>query len=303
MSEQLNDTLVAGENVQPVTTDTDADNAVNSESKAAPKTPSVEYKDGKVYSIDGVRVYTRDETNRIAANAKREAESRILGELEVDSFDQVKTVVKQLRSVSDDEPTLNVASLRDAVKKKEQTVEELRAELQRVKTDMVLKDHLVNLNTAMPAGWTQEQRSAVVDLMKARNMLHLEGETFAIRNGDTFFTDETGERPDYAAAVMSIGKTLGLPIAKQGVAIFDSPDKVIDDVKATKALDSKRMQNDAAYRNAYVQVRNRDKNLSHSDVTDAMVRKQMESFTRGSASDRMLLNTGNTSASKSNSRR
>ena len=303
MSEALNDTLVAGDNVQPVTTDTDADNAVNSESKATSKTPSVEYKDGKVYSIDGVRVYTRDETNRIAANAKREAESRILGELEVDSFDQVKTVVKQLRSVSDDEPTLNVASLRDAVKKKEQTVEELRAELQRVKTDMVLKDHLVNLNTAMPAGWTQEQRSAVVDLMKARNMLHLEGETFAIRNGDTFFTDETGERPDYAAAVMSIGKTLGLPIAKQGVAIFDSPDKVIDDVKATKALDSKRMQNDAAYRNAYVQVRNRDKNLSHSDVTDAMVRKQMESFTRGSASDRMLLNTGNTSASKSNSRR
>ena len=31
MSEALNDTLVAGENVQPVTTDTDADNAVKSE--------------------------------------------------------------------------------------------------------------------------------------------------------------------------------------------------------------------------------------------------------------------------------
>ncbi len=303
MSEALNDTLVAGENVQPVTTDTDADTAVNSESKAAPKTPHVEYKDGKVYSIDGVRVYTRDDTNRIAANAKRETESRILGELEVDSFDQVKTVVKQLRSVSDEEPNLNVASLRDAVKKKEQTVEELRAELQRVKTDMVLKDHLVNLNTAMPAQWTQEQRSAVVDLMKARNMLHLEGETFAIRNGDTFFTDETGERPDYAAAVMSIGKTLGLPIAKQGVAIFDAPDKIVEDVKAFKGLDPNRLQNDAAYRNAYVQVRNRDKNLAHSDVTDAMVRKQMEGLTRASANDRMLVNTGRSSASKTNSRR
>lgn len=302
MSEALNDTLVAGENVQPVTTDTDADNAVNSESKAAPKTPNVELKEGKLF-VDGVRVYTRDDTNRIAANAKKEAESRILGELEVDSFDQVKTVVKQLRSVTDDEPNLNVASLRDAVKKKEQTVEELRAELQRVKTDMVLKDHLVNLNTAMPAGWTQEQRSAVVDLMKARNMLHLEGETFAIRNGDTFFTDDTGERPDYAAAVMSIGKTLGLPIAKQGVAIFDTPDKVIDDVKAVKGLDQKRLSSDPAYRNAYVQVRNRDKNLAHSDVTDAMVRKQMDNFTKASANDKMLINTGGTSASKSNSRR
>ena len=302
MSEQLNDTLVAGENMQPVTTDTDADNAVNSESKAAPKTPNVELKEGKLF-VDGVRVYTRDDTNRIAANAKKEAESRILGELEVDSFDQVKTVVKQLRNVSDDEPNLNVASLRDAVKKKEQTVEELRAELQRVKTDMVLKDHLVNLNTAMPAGWTQEQRSAVVDLMKARNMLHLEGDTFAIRNGDTFFTDDTGERPDYAAAVMSIGKTLGLPIAKQGVAIFDSPDKVHDDVKAVKGLDQKRLQSDAAYRNAYVQVRNRDKNLSHSEVTDAMVRKQMDNFTKASANDKMLINTGGISASKSNSRR
>ena len=53
--------------------------------------------------------------------------------------------------------------------------------------------------------------------MKARGMLHLEGETFAIRNGDTYFTDATGERPDYAAAVLSVGKTLGLPTTKQGV--------------------------------------------------------------------------------------
>lgn len=302
MSEALNDTLVAGENVQPVTTDTDADTAVNSDSKAAPKTPSVELRDGKMF-VDGVRVYSREDTNRIAANAKKEVESRILDDLEVDSFDQVKTVVKQLRTVSDEEPNLNVASLRDAVKKKEQTVEELKAELARVKTDMVLKEHLVNLNTAMPAGWTQEQRSAVVDLMKARNMLHLEGDTFAIRNGDSFFTDESGERPDYTAAVMSLGKTLGLPIAKQGVAIFDTPDKVVDDAKAIKGLDSKRMQNDAAYRNAYVQVRNRDKNLAHGDVTDAMVRKQMEGYTRASVSDRMLSNTSKTSASKSNSRR
>jgi len=301
MSEQLTDTHVAGENMQPVTTDTDADIAVKSD-KATPQTPAVELRDGKMF-VDGVRVYSRDDVNRIGANAKKEVESRILGELEVDSFDQVKTVVNQLRNVSDEEPTLNVASLRDAVKKKEQTVEELRAELQRVKTDMVLKDHLVNLNTAMPSTWTQDQRAAVVDLMKARNMLHLEGETFAIRNGDTFFTDESGERPDYAAAVMSLGKTLGLSVAKQGVAAFDAPDRIIDDVKAVKALDSNRLQNDAAYRNAYVQVRNRDKNLAHSDVTDAMVRKQLESFSPANARDKMLSNTGGLSASKSNSRR
>lgn len=301
MSEALNDTLVAGENVQPVTTDTDADIAVNSD-KATPKTPSVELRDGKMF-VDGVRVYTRDDTNRIAANAKKETESRILGDLEVDSFDQVKTVVNQLRNVSDEEPNLNVASLRDAVKKKEQTVEELRAELQRVKTDMVLKDHLVNLNTAMPAGWTQDQRVAVVDLMKARNMLHLEGDTFAIRNGDSFFTDESGERPDYAAAVMSLGKTLGLPTTKQGVAGFDAPDRVIDDVKAVKGLDSKRLQSDAAYRNAYVQVRNRERNMSHGEITDSMIRKQMEGVSRASVSDKLLKNTSTLSASKTNSRR
>lgn len=301
MSEQLDNTLVAGENVQPVTTETDADNAGTSE-KTANAVPTVEQRDGKLF-VDGVRVYTRDDTNRIAANAKKEVESRILNDLEVDSFDQVKTVVSQLRSVSDDEPTLNVASLRDAVKKKEQTVEELRAELQRVKTDMVLKDHLANLNSAMPGQWSAEQRSAVVDLMRARNMLHLEGDTFAIRNGDTFFTDSSGESPDYAAAVMHIGKTLGLPIAKQGVAIFDAPDKITDDAKTVKSLDQSRLQSDAAYRNAYVQVRNRDKSLAHSDVTDAMVRKQMEGFTRASVADRMLSNTSNTSASKSKTRR
>jgi hypothetical protein len=300
MSEALKDTLVAGEDVQPVTTDADAVEAEKSELKATPTTPAVEYKDGKVYSIDGVRVYTRDDVNRIGANAKKETESRILGELEVDSFDQVKTVVKQLRSVSDDEPTLNVASLRDAVKKKEQTVEELRAELTRVKTDMVLKDHLVNLNTAMPAGWTQEQRSAVVDLMKARGMLHLEGDTFAIRNGDNYFTDVTGERPDYAAAVLSVGKTLGLQITKQGVAIFDTPEKKADSA-LPKNLDDKRLTTDAAYRNAYVQVRTRNPNLLHSEITDSMVRKQLEGATMGSINDRQLRLAPK--ASKTNSRR
>ncbi len=298
MSEALKDTLVAGEDVQPVTTDAVADNAGKSDA-AAPKAPSVELRDGKMF-VDGVRVYSRDDVNRIGANAKKEVESRILDELEVDSFDQVKTVVKQLRNVSDEEPNLNVASLRDAVKKKEQTVEELRAELQRVKTDMVLKDHLVNLNTAMPVQWNQDQRAAVVDLMKARNMLHLEGDTFAIRNGDTFFTDESGERPDYAAAVMSIGKTLGLPVAKQGVAIFDAPDKSVDS-PVIKGLDEKRLQSDPAYKTAYVRVRSKNPQLTHGEITDAMVRKQIEGAQMGSVQDRFLRTAP--SASKTNSRR
>jgi hypothetical protein len=298
MSEALKDTLVAGEDVQSVTTDAVADNAGKSDT-ATPKAPNVELRDGKMF-VDGIRVYSRDDVNRIGANAKKEVESRILEDLEVDSFDQVKTVVKQLRNVSDEEPNLNVASLRDAVKKKEQTVEELRAELARVKTDAILKDHLVNLNTAMPVQWNQDQRAAVVDLMKARNMLHLEGDTFAIRNGDTFFTDESGERPDYAAAVMSIGKTLGLPVAKQGVAIFDAPDKSVDS-PAIKGLDEKRLNTDAAYKTAYVRVRSKNPQLSHSEITDAMVRKQIEGAQMGSAQDRFLRSAP--AASKSNSRR
>ena len=129
MSEELTtDTLVAGENVQPVNTETDADVGVpqTSESVKA-STPSVELRDGKMF-VDGVRVYSRDESNKIAANAKREAESRFLSELEVDSFDQVKSVVRQLQTAgTEDGDSLNIQSLKDAVKKREQTVEELKA--------------------------------------------------------------------------------------------------------------------------------------------------------------------------------
>lgn len=294
MTEQTLDTQLDGDDNQAVTTD-----AVKSDQ--SPKTPKAELKDGKLF-VDGVRVYSRDDTNRIAATARKEVESKLLQDLQVDNFDQVKSVVQQLRGAEEGD-TLNVQSLRDAVKKKEQTVEELRAELNKVKTDSIFKEHLGQLQTAMPAQWNTEQRAAVVDLMRARNMLQLEGDVFAIRNGEGFFTDASGERPDYAAAVLHIGKTLGLPVTKQGVQIHNTPDNNIDDVKTIKPLDSKRLQSDAAYRNAYVQVRNRDINLSHSDVTDAMVKKQMESLTRGSVSERMLSNTSRGTPLKPNSRR
>jgi len=288
MSDELStDTLVAGENVQPVNTATDAETTVEASAEKS-ATPKVETRDGKLF-VDGVRVYTRDDTNRIAARAQEDAKTRLLGELEVDSFDQVKSVVKQLRTAGDDEG-LNVASLRDAVKKKEQTVEELRAELQRVKTDVVLKDHISQLFNNMPSQWNQDQRSAVVDLMKARNMLHLEGDTFAIRSGDTFLTQD-GETPDYAGAVTLIGKTLGLPTAKQGVATYDAPDKGVKDA-VIKSLDDSRLNKDPAYRNAYVQVRDKNRNLSRSEITDAMIRKQMEGHRMGDLGARQLSNSG-----------
>ncbi len=288
MSDELStDTLVAGENVQPVNTATDAETHVEAKAEKS-ATPKVETRDGKLY-VDGVRVYTRDDVNRIGSKAQEETKQRLLTELEVDSFDQVKNVVKQLRTAGD-EQGLNVASLRDAVKKKEQTVEELRAELQRVKTDVILKDHIGNIYNNMPSQWNTEQRAAVVDLMKARNMLHLEGDTFAIRNGDTFLTQD-GETPDYAGAVTLIGKTLGLPMAKVGVATYDAPDKSVKET-VVKSIDESRLTKDPAYRSAYVQVREKNRNLSRSEITDAMIRKHMESHRMGDLAARQLSNSG-----------
>ena len=263
---------------------TDAETSVQetvTETKSDKATPSVEQREGKLY-LDGVRIYTRDDTNRIAANARREAETKLLQDLEVDSLDKVKSVINQLQDSG--EGDLNVSALRDAVKKREQTVEELRAELAEVKTQMVLKDHIGKLNGHMPANWSSDQKSAVLDLMKARGMLHLEGESFQIRNGDEFITDNSGERPDYEAAVQLVGKSLGLNFGKTGVAATDTP-KSTDSEGSTRGLDEGRMKKDPAYRNAYVQLRNANKSLTHASVTDSMVKKQMERV-RGSIAQR-----------------
>lgn len=274
MSDTLNtDTLVADDKGQPVTTDTDADTGVEAKSDDTTATkPQVEMREGKLY-VDGVRVYSRDDTNRIAANARKEAESKLLADLQVDSFDQVKSVVNQLQSAGDTETDLNVASLRDAVKKREQTVEELRTELNQVKTEYALRSHIGTLKDHMPTGWSTDQKQAVVDLMKARGMLHLDGDTFHIRNGDDFITQD-GETPDYAAAVKMVGGSLGLPFGKKGVDTFDV-DKAPVDSGSTKSVDQDRMKRDPAYRNAYVRLRETHRGLSRSEITDAMVRKQM----------------------------
>lgn len=287
MTEQVEtDTLVAGENVLPVTTDTEASDVEQStpETKSDIATPSVEQRDGKLY-LDGVRIYTRDDTNRIAATARNEAENRLISDLGVDSIDQVKKVVSELQQAN--EGDLNVQALRDAVQKREQTVEELQCELNNLRTEMALGKHVGEIHNAMPAGWNSDQKSAVLDLMKARGMLHLEGDQFAIKHGSEFITDASGENPDYGAAVQLVGKSLGLPFGKSGVATYESTEGDNRNSNQSKGLDEARMKKDPAYRSAYVQVRSTNKSLSHGQITDTMVKKQMENK-RGSLADRAM---------------
>jgi len=222
-----------------------------------------------------VRVYTRDDTNKIAANAKRDAESRILEDLQVDSFDKVKSVVSQLQTADPEQDSLNINSLRDAVKKREQTVEELRAELQSVKTEYALKEHVGTLKDNMPSSWDANQKQAVVDLMKARDMLHYQDGTFAIKNGADFLTTD-GETPDYKSAVETIGKTLGLPFAKKGIDMIDSDKKPSQSTEA-KPIDENRLKTDALYRKAYVDLREKQR-ISRGQITDAMIKKTMDGF-------------------------
>jgi hypothetical protein len=272
MSEDFTqDTLVAGENMQPANTDAETDTQVEVKSEdVSAKAPTVESRDGKMF-VDGVRVYTRDDTNKIAANAKRDVESKLLQELEVDSFDKVKSVVKQLQTANPEEASLNVNSLRDAVKKKEQTVEELRAELHSVKTDYALKEHVGSLKDNMPSAWDQTQKQAVVDLMKARDMLHYQDGTFAIKAGDEFLTTD-GETPDYKSAVEVIGKQLGLQFAKKGIDTFDS-----DKQPASESKEAKPLKTDALYRKAYVDLREKQR-LSRGQITDSLIKKTMDTY-------------------------
>ncbi len=266
-------TLVAGDDVQPVNTDTEAETTVEAKSDdVSTNAPNVEMRDGKVY-IDGVRYYGREETNRIASNAKKDAESKFLSELDVDSLDKVKSVVSQLRDAPEGE-SLNVQSLKDAVKKREQTVDELRAELSSVKTEYALRNHISSLKDAMPTAWNAEQKSAVVDLMKARSMLHLEGEQFAIRNGEEYYTTD-GETPDYASAVKVVGQSLGLPFAKKGVDMIDV-DKQPKGSDVKRGVDMNKVNSDPTYRAAYVSLRSQNATMSRTSLTDKMVLDHMK---------------------------
>jgi len=274
MSEGLDvNTPVAGETVQPVT-ETEVQSDQKSEVEVeAPKGPLVEQKEGRFY-LDGKRVYTREETDRIAVTAKKDAESRILQDLEVDDLGQVKQVVNQLRSASPESNSLDVEALKSAVQKREQTVEELKLELSKVKTDYAVREHISTLKENMPTSWKPEQKDAVVDLMKARDMFQVEGQTFAIRNGDDYLTVD-GEKPDYKTAVEVVGKSLGLPFAKKGVDTYDVDTTRVDQGKQI-AVDDARMKSDPEYRSAFVNLRSTNRSLSRNQISDQMVRKHID---------------------------
>jgi hypothetical protein len=280
--ESSNETVVQPESVEPVT-DTAQSEAVEQSTSTDTKSdnntaPSVENRDGKLF-VDGVRVYTRDDTNKIAANAKNEVQKNILNELNVDSIDQVKQVVSTLQEVNPQEGTnLNVDSLRDAVKKREATVEELKAQVTSLKTDLMLKDHMSQLQNAMPNTWTPTQRDSVIKLMKADGMLAVEGDTFAIRNGNDFLTTD-GETPDYAKAIEIVGKDkLGLSFGKKGVDVQYGETTATSTGGAKAPIDETKLTNNAEYRSAYMRIRQYQPTLSRSQITDSMVKAELKSM-------------------------
>ena len=277
MTTDVESTVVQSDNIEPVT-DSENNPVITGNTKSDSSTPSVEIRDGKMF-IEGVgRVYTRDDTNKIAANAKRDAESRLLQELNVDSIDSVKSVVQTLQETtptSEGESSLNVNALRDAVKKREATVEELTSQVNSLKTELLLKDHMTQLQAAMPGNWSAEQKDSVITLMKAKNMLAIDGDTFAIRNGEDFLTRD-GEAPDYEAAVELVGKNmLGLPFGKKGVDLQYGETGTGDSATKTRGADEKRLNTDAEYRRAYAELRRYNPSLTRSQITHNMIMKQL----------------------------
>ena len=280
MMEASNDTAVQPEIVEPVT---DSANPVATEQSVATETksdnnttPSVEVRDGKTY-VNGIRQYSRDDVNKISANAKNEVQKNILNELNVDSIDQVKQVVSTLQEVNPEEGnSLNVDSLRDAVKKREATVEELKSQVNSLKTDLMLKDHMGQLQSAMPVNWSAQQKESVIKLMKADGMLAVEGDTFAIRNGNDFLTTD-GETPDYAKAIELVGKDkLGLSFGKKGVDVQYGETGLTDSGSGPKMLNVEKVNTDTEYRSAYMRIRQNQPGLGKSNITDAMVKKEMQ---------------------------
>ena len=264
-------TEVQTEQTAPVT------EAEVTETKSESATPKLEIKDGK-YFVNNTRVYSRDDTNKIAANAKNEAVNSLLRELDVDSLDQVKDVITQLKSSNEDgEGSLDVKALKQAVAKREATLEELQKQVGTLKQELLLKDHISNLNNAMPGNWNAEQKGAVLDLMRARNMFAVEGDSFQLRNGSEFLTVD-GEKPDYAAAVDLVAKTLGLNTGKRGVDLVATESTSYEGDNRIKPLDEARLKTDAEYRSAYMNIRQYNPNMSRESITHNMVSKQLDTM-------------------------
>jgi len=265
-------TEVQTEQTAPVT---DTENVTTTKSETTE--PKLEMKDSKMF-VNGNRVYSRDDTSKIAANAKNEAVNGLLRELDVDSLDQVKDVISTLKShnAEEGENSLDVKALKQTVAKREATLEELTAQVGSLKQELLLKDHIGNLNTAMPGSWTPDQRSAVLDLMKARDMFAVEGDQFQLRNGEEYLTVD-GEKPDYASAVDVVAKTLGLNTGKRGVDVVKVDGSESVDNRTVKPLDEARLKTDAEYRAAYMNLRQYS-NASRSDISHNMVSKQLDNM-------------------------
>jgi hypothetical protein len=265
-------TEVQTEQTAPVT---DTENVTPTKSETTE--PKLEMKDSKMF-VNGNRVYSRDDTSKIAANAKNEAVNGLLRELDVDSLDQVKDVISTLKShnAEEGENSLDVKALKQTVAKREATLEELTAQVGSLKQELLLKDHIGNLNTAMPGSWTPDQRSAVLDLMKARDMFAVEGDQFQLRNGEEYLTVD-GEKPDYASAVDVVAKSLGLNTGKRGVDVVKVDGSESVDNRTVKPLDEARLKTDAEYRAAYMNLRQYS-NASRSDISHNMVSKQLDNM-------------------------
>lgn len=237
------------------------------------KKPTVEIREGKTY-VDGQRMFTKAEKDAIAKTATREVEQRLVNELGVDSLSSVKQVVKELQTanITEGESSLDISALKNTVAKKEQTVAELKAELEGVKAQYVLDANVGKLKDVMPSAWTPEQKTSVIKLMNADGMFKVEGQSFHIVDGEDFITTDEG-LPNYEAAVEKVGKQLGLQFAKKGVATVDAQSTPVSNVK--KGLDEARMNSEPRYREAYVALRRQNIKLSRGEVTNKMVEDMM----------------------------
>ena len=252
MSEDNTTTTVVdtGESQTVPETATQSEESISVSSNAKPE---VEMKDGR-YFVDGQRMFTKAEKDAIAKTTTREVEQRLITELGVDSLSSVKQVVKELQTanITEGESSLDITALRNTVAKKEQTVAELKAELEGVKSQYVLDAHVGKLKDVMPTAWTPEQRNSVVKIMNADNMFKVEGQSFHIANGDDFFTTDEGQ-PNYTAAVEKVGRDLGLQFSKKGVATVDAQTTPVS--SKSSEVDQTRLKSDPSYRNAYVDLR------------------------------------------------
>jgi hypothetical protein len=270
MSEDNTTVVDTGESQTVPETETQSEESISVSSNAKPE---VEERDGKFF-INGQRMFSKAEKDAIAKTTTREVEQRLIAELGVDNLSSVKQVVRELQSanITEGESSLDITALRNTVAKKEQTVAELKAELEGVKAQYVLDDHIGKLKDAMPSAWTPEQRNSVVRLMKADGMFKVEGQSFHIVDGEDFITTDEG-KPNYIAAVEKVGRDLGLQFSKKGVATVDAQSTPVS--KGTGKIDESRLKSDSQYRDAYVTLRSQNTSLSREAITSKMIESQM----------------------------